>query len=671
MFKAKLNFRLPLTVLLASAVCSAVVLPLVAADAPAPALPASGTHVESTQIMLIRRLAERGAITQEDAAEMIKLSEADAADARVQAALTALATAQSEAARAHAEAAAIQAKASRNGAKQDAAIAVPTVPPVVETSSVSPVPIATESTVTATPVRGAEDDTVHVTYVPEVVKAQLREEIKNDVLEQAKKEGWATPRAVPDWVSRFTLYGDFRLRYETIYNHKQNVIGGLGSNFWNYNAINTGSPYDVGANNTANPPLYNVDQDRNRLRLRARLGVVADLGDGFTSGFRIATGENGSPVSQNQSLGAAGSGQGGNFSKYSLWLDRAFLKYQSRADSDRALVLTLGRFENPFLATSVIWADDLGFDGLVLKIPAQIHYDGQIVDAVKPYFVVGAFPIFNTDLNYSSNWPDKYKSNDKWLDAAQFGIDLKLGRDLRVKLGAAYYYFTKTVGKLSSAYTPLTSADAGDTDARRPAFAQKGNTYMMLRNIVPDSTNASGYSNQWQYFGLASAFRDLTFDVRVDYNHFEPFQVSFIGEYIKNTAFDKMKIQSRGPKNNLGGATGDEFVGKGTAWITGVKLGHAQLDKRWDWNVLVNYRYVGSDAVIDGFCDSDFGGGGTNVKGTTLGLNVALSKRVSFAAKWMSSSQIEGLTYLDANSNLVVPSTVKTDILQLDINAKF
>ena len=144
MFKAKLNFRLPLTVLLASAVCSAVVLPLVAADAPAPALPASGTHVESTQIMLIRRLAERGAITQEDAAEMIKLSEADAADARVQAALTALATAQSEAARAHAEAAAIQAKASRNGAKQDAAIAVSPVPPVVETSPVSSAPVATE-----------------------------------------------------------------------------------------------------------------------------------------------------------------------------------------------------------------------------------------------------------------------------------------------------------------------------------------------------------------------------------------------------------------------------------------------------------------------------------------------------------------------------------------------
>ena len=671
MSKAKLNLRRSLTVLLASAVCSAAVLPLMAADAPGTAVSSSAPNLESTQITLIRRLAERGAITQEDAAELIKLSEADAADAKVLEALTALAAAQSEASRARAEAAAIRANASRNGTNHSAAVAVSTVLPVVEAGPVSQAPVIAEPTVTATPARSNEDDVVHVTYVPEVVKAQLREEVKNDVLEQAKKEGWATPRAVPDWVSRFTLYGDFRMRYEGIYNHKQNVIGGSGSNFWNYNAINTSSPYDVGANNTANPPLYNIDQDRNRLRLRARLGVVADLSDGFTSGFRIATGENGSPVSQNQSLGASGSGQGGNFSKYSLWLDRAYLKYQSQADASRALVLTLGRFENPFLATSIIWADDLGFDGAVLKIPAQIHYEGLIVDSVKPYFVVGAFPIFNTDLNYSSNWPDKYKSNDKWLEAGQLGLDLKFGRDLRVKLGAAYYYFTKTVGKPSTAFIPLTSSDAGDTDARRPAFAQKGNTYIWLRDIVADPTNSLGYSNQWQYFGLASAFRDLACDVRVDYNHFEPFQISFIGEYIKNTAFNKTKIQSRGPKNNLGGATGDEFIGKGAAWITGVKLGHALLDNRWDWNVLVNYRYVGSDAVIDGFCDSDFGGGGTNVKGTTLGLNVALSKRVSLGAKWMSSSQIEGLTYLDANSVLIVPNTVKTDILQFDINAKF
>ena len=56
----------------------------------------------------------------------------------------------------------------------------------------------------------------------------------------------------------------------------------------------------------------------------ARLGFEADMGDGFSSGFRIATGDSSSPVSANQSLGTTN----GEFSKYALWLDRAFVNYR-------------------------------------------------------------------------------------------------------------------------------------------------------------------------------------------------------------------------------------------------------------------------------------------------------------------------------------------------------
>jgi hypothetical protein len=46
----------------------------------------------------------------------------------------------------------------------------------------------------------------------------------------------------------------------------------------------------------------------------------------------MATGGNNAPVSTNQTLGSTNSGnggQGGNFSKYDLWLDRAFIKYEA------------------------------------------------------------------------------------------------------------------------------------------------------------------------------------------------------------------------------------------------------------------------------------------------------------------------------------------------------
>ena len=54
------------------------------------------------------------------------------------------------------------------------------------------------------------------------------------------------------------------------------------------------------------------------------------------------------------------------------------------------------------------------------------------------------------------------------------------------------------------------------------------------------------------------------------------------------------------------------------------------LEKFGDWQAAVGYRYVESDAVVDGFTDSDFGGGGTNVQGFTIGGNVALSTLVRF-----------------------------------------
>ena len=87
-------------------------------------------------------------------------------------------------------------------------------------------------------------------------------------------------------------------------------------------------------------------------------------------------------------------------------------------------------------------------------------------------------------------------------------------------------------------------------------------------------------------------------------------------------------------------------------------LGDAVLQKGGDWNTSLGYRKVESDAVVDGFCDSDFGGGGTNLKGLTVGTNLALSSNVWLGVRWMSATQVAGPTF-------------KNDIIQFDINGKF
>jgi hypothetical protein len=199
-------------------------------------------------------------------------------------------------------------------------------------------------------------------------------------------------------------------------------------------------------------------------------------------------------------------------------------------------------------------------------------------------------------------------------------------------------------------FTVLNANDAGDTDASRPSFAQKGNTYMALRDIVPNASNDYGTTNQWQYYGLATPFQNVSVNAKLEYKHWEPVVVALSGEFVQNVAFDKSAtgdkaVNNRGANDDdISDSIGD-FVGGGTAWIVQMQVGSGALEKRWDWQVFGGYRWVESDAVVDGFNDSDFGGGGTNLKGFTIGANVALSKNVFVGVRYLSAQSIAGPTF--------------------------
>ncbi len=557
-------------------------------------------------INLINRMVEKGLLTKEDAGELLQQAEDDAIAARQQAAM-AIAAAE--------QAAEVARRLNEGGG----------ITPNLD-------PLFSEN----------PEDTVRVTYIPEHIRNQMRDEIRQDVLEQAKAENWAAPNSVPEWTKKFRVFGDVRARYESM--HYPEGSDNTGS-FPDFNAINTGAPFDI-AGNVFSPQL-NADQDRERLRFRVRVGAEVSLVDGFTAGLRIATGSDNSPVSTNQTLGGSG-----NFSKYAIWLDRGYLKYETGIGDGR-LALSLGRFDNPFFSSEVMWDDDIGFDGIAM----QGSYN---LNRVTPFFSAGAFPVYNTNLNYATNQPAKFESYDKWLYGIQAGLDWKVRKDLDLKLAIAYYDFDSIEGVLSDPYTPLSASDAGNTDASRPAFAQKGNTYRAIRNIIPSALNNYGTLYQYQYFGLATPFRVVALTGKLDYNKFEPIQISLSGEVIKNLAFKKsdlepIAINNRGVVSRSGLAP---FEGGDMAWIAGLKVGHTAMQKRWDWNFGVNYRYVESDAVVDGFTDSDFGGGGTNLKGFTIFGNLAVSPNVWLGVRWMSADEIAG-------------PPLKIDILQFDVSAKF
>ncbi|PZQ88590.1 MAG: hypothetical protein DI534_10500 [Leifsonia xyli] len=589
---------------------------------PRPSVSRKAAVSSNSTINLVNLLVKQGVLTQEQADGLIKQAEDEAYVAR-QAARDANAKAE-EAAR---QAGAAQAAASPPGTKR-------------------------------------------VTYVPDYVKKQIRDEIREEVMSKAEKEGWASPGKYPEWAERIRFFGDMRARYEMVSYPKGNA-----PDFVNFGAINGGAPYDVSPANTAFPPYFNTAEDRNRFRLRARVGLEADVTENFTAGFRIATGENNSPVSTNQSFGA----NGGDFSKYALWLDRAYVawrpfdsarvvvddglvsKLAAPRENTRELTIYFGRFDNPFFTnTELVWDSDLGFDGVAAKASYELS------NGLRPFVAAGAFPIYNTDLNagfnldQDNNFPSKSKSHDKYLFGGQLGLGGQVAEDYSFKVAASFFDFSNVKGKLSSPCFVSSASTVCDTDITRPSFAQKGNTYRPLRNIVPYEGNDFGQSNQYQYYGLASDFRTLVLAGQIDLARFDPIHVTLDGEFVKNLAFNKSQV-SKVAVNNLGpvDANGDShFVGGDTGWAAMLTVGHKEIKKLWDWKVHVGYRRLESDATVDAFTDSDFGLGGTNLKGYTIGGSLGLADNVWASAKWMSADSVAGAPY-------------SVDILQLDLNAKF
>lgn len=487
----------------------------------------------------------------------------------------------------------------------------------------------------------------HVTYVPEIVKRQLREDIKREVMAKAEQENWASPGIFPEWATRIKFYGDTRVRYEGQFFPAGNDQAGAA----NFNAINTGLPYDVSDANYYGP-TYNATEDRNRFRLRTRLGMIADLSNGFEAGMRIATGQDNSPISFNTTLGTGA----GNFGKYALWLDRSYLKY-NWTDGVTSASAMAGRFDPPFWSSNdLVWWRDIAFDGFAAK--ASTEFEG-----FTPFAAGGAFPIYNTDLNAGINLaptgipPSKFPSRDRWMFGGQLGFGYKITPETDARVSLAYYDFTNVQGRPSSPCVVITATDVCDTDIDRPLYAQKGNSYTYLRNIIPGAYNLQGTTGQFQYYGLVSEFRPLVAAGQLDLKHFHPVDVTLDGEYVVNTAFNYNLMNAVAVNNRQFGNVG-AFNGGNIGWFARMTVGEKDFMHPWGWSVNFGYKYLQSDAVIDSFTDPYFGLGGTNLKGYIIGGNLGISKNVWTSLRWMSADNIGG-------------SQFKSDVFQLDLQARY
>jgi len=473
-----------------------------------------------------------------------------------------------------------------------------------------------------------------VPYLSEAMKTQIRNEIKEEILTQARAERWGVPNASPAWADRIKIDGDIRYRHQADRPSKDNTppYVYLGAEGANDNGISRAP--DFAAFNSSGYATASTEDKRDRERLRLRLGLTAKVSDEVGVGVRLATGNTTDRVSTNQTLG-----QG--FNKYQLLVDRAFI----RLDPLESLTVHAGRMPNPWFATEMVWSDNLNFEGLAATL-RRVPEEGTFV----PFATMGWFPLREAS---------KPARGSRALTGAQVGLSWEPASRMRVKAGLAIYSYKNIAGQQDLDYitdgTQVTGVGATYGQYEYASnMRQKGNTVF--------ETNPAFDRNQSPVWGLAYQFRPMVLTLSAELTHFSPYSLLLSAEYARNTAFDVDNFHKRAGAAFANVSPG----GKDSGYHLKLAFGAPEVREEGQWQVSTTYRHVGSDAVLDAFTDSDLGLGGTNLKGFTMGASYGLYRNTALGARYLSAQTIESplnASYPDAK--------YKVNTLQVDLNVRF
>lgn len=463
----------------------------------------------------------------------------------------------------------------------------------------------------------AEASAVRVTHVPEIVKqqiseqvsGQIRDDVAQRVMTQAKTEGWGVPGALPEWIKGVRLYADVRARAQGDVYASDNAA----NTYLEFNTVN-----DKGGIGRAGvDALLNTDEDRNRLVGRLRTGFTAKLGSGFAIDARLASGNARSPVSTNQTVGNYGG-------RWTVSVDKAAVIWNSiDAQASREADVRFGRFGNPFVSINeLVWDNDLTFEGLSATYAMDLF--GADADRMERglFLTVGAFPLQEVELS----------SDDKWLYAGQLGGELTFGASSRLRIAAGYFEYDNITGVRNT-------LDSTVFDFTAPRFLQKGNTLFDIRNDADTSTNLFALAGEYQ-LANGSVWLDLGFGGT---------HVMVGGEYARNIGWDEQEVFER---------TGARIEERTEGYEAGVIVGAPAVRAPGDWRAFAFYRYLERDAVLDAFTDSDFHLGGTDSKGYQIGLDLGLSRGSWLRLRYLTANEIDG-------------PPLGIDVWQLDWNGQF
>ena len=232
-------------------------------------------------------------------------------------------------------------------------------------------------------------------------------------------------------------------------------------------------------------------KNKDRQRIRARLGAYTEINPQVNTGIRIATGGGDDARSTNQDLD-------NYFDKKQLWLDQAYIDYHPTAVKD--LHLIGGKMPQPWVSMGdVIWDSDINPEGLALTYKYPLGSSAELFGSLGNY-----------NLKDNVNGDGVQFRNDLRMTAGQLGSRFTLTDNLKLTLGGSVYAFQN------------------DEDSRCPTAGS-------FQCLTPAETVANTTAGNASEYRLYEGFSQIDIGGLA-------VPLSFYGQYVQNTkATDKDK----------------------------------------------------------------------------------------------------------------------------------
>ncbi|NVZ22282.1 putative porin [Pseudomonas costantinii] len=363
----------------------------------------------------------------------------------------------------------------------------------------------------------------------ELVKDQKEKQIAQQAQQETNEQIAATAKKTNDlsvfdqklaWAARTQLKGDVRFRQETVKIQGESNNGG---------------------------------RDKDRQRIRARLGAYTEVNSQVDTGIRIATGSSDDARSTNQD-------QDNYFDKKQIWLDLGYIDYHP--DQIKNLHVIGGKMLQPWVSMGdVIWDSDINPEGLALTYKYPLGGSAELFGSIGNY-----------NLKDNVDGDGVQFRHDLRLTSGQLGTRFSVTDNLKMTLGGSVYaYQNDKDSRCTTTTTPCALAVNGNSADNQfrlyEGFAQAdiGGLAVPLAFYGQYVKNNDAVTDQDTAWLLGA--KSKVFGFNLDYNYRDIQRNAVVGAFT-DSDFANGTTGSRGHKFKVGYDIDKNFAVGATYFLT-------------------------------------------------------------------------------------------------------